>query len=645
MDSASVVPGIYSETARATEFEISHLRARCEDLEPDSSATVRHKPDRASQEVSMARLILTAGQTRVQEAMKVKASNAAKEMKEESEQPEKPCPQGDLARAIQEKLGKSLAAFTYTGQGTVGSGTGALEKRVNFASQSPDASPTGKPARPQRPTRSFSTPEFYDGPWTSKFTAAKSPGALNRWNEQRPDVGHYKIQYGMVLDRQPAADFAEHPKHKPRSREQAHISDLHVGGADDPTSPMDAGGDGTFSLTGIDSEADSPRARAARRQQETAQTPGSRSGTPGYLEKTPNWDQYGKMRVGRYLDVHYNSHTEPAKDLYQQDIKGYPKQRPPEWDMEKPLGRQPLMKSEDSAAPGKYDVKWGAVRGKVLSGVPFDRALHRSQTDGQLGHFAPMGALQADEKRFPGGVTQDRSRTKDVVRDRITHVNDFDRELPRPNLPPASHEYHDKSDPVACEATLRNQLTYNADAADVYVSHRRDIAPGYERMLSRGKSAVQGLRSLQSDLGVRGSVGLGFIETTGQASKPVERLEGRASNAAFTRPDIGPKFEQYTQFQPLCMKNNFNHGHPKVMGAGPRYEPKHAPLQKARVEMQFKRKVAAGFTSKASAAGPKVSRQSRAQEDSANRGPSMGRWAKIEVHKSYVDYQPEYYVE
>lgn len=615
MDSASIVPGLYSEAGRKTEFEISHLRARCQlegDEDEDVQATSHHvgesvpmanqKPKLSRTDESSTRLSKTAGQLRVEAAVKATAEKALQE--ERRSAPDKtPVANCELARAISEKLNQKLAT-----SGKINDKEAKCITDIPSHSQSPAR-------KVMRPSRSFATQEFYQGPWTSKFTAGQSPGALNRWNEQRPDPLWYKLQYGLVLDRQPAADFSEHPKHEARPGTRGHTHD---------SAASPSKGDQTFALTGVDVEEDSSqdvRAERAARRERQAVASGSRPTSAGYHATTPNWDKYGKMRVGRYLDVHYNKVSYPAKDVLQQDIKGYPKMRYPEWNMEHTLGHQPLSKADNLMPPGKYDVDFSAVRGKISSGVAFDRALTHSQSDGQLGHFAKEAVLHADEARFPGGVTLDRSRSKDIVRHRITNVNDFLRDMPRPNLPPAAHEYHDKDDPVACETTLHNQLTFDADAADVYVTHRRDIAPGYERMLSRGKEAVQGIRALQSDLGVRGSVGLGFTETTGQAAKSVKQLEGRAVNAEYQRPDIGPVFEQYTQFQPLCMKNNFNHGHAPVVGAGPRYEAKRAPLQKACVEASFKRRDAAkGFTRQAGLGGTKVARQSRAHE-------ALGDWS------------------
>eukprot|EP00931_Biecheleriopsis_adriatica_P086201 TRINITY_DN60912_c0_g1_i1.p1 TRINITY_DN60912_c0_g1~~TRINITY_DN60912_c0_g1_i1.p1 ORF type:complete len:648 (+),score=142.55 TRINITY_DN60912_c0_g1_i1:92-2035(+) len=638
LEAASVVPGIFSETARATEFEIAQLRARCDTDEPEddtspsviaSSKGAKAKSARLVQETSCDRLVKTAGQHRIEAVMQAKAAAALAEQDQEKKAKGKAVPQGDLARAIQEKLGQKLTdTNTAAAGGTQGGGAAgtAADKKVTFSTPAPTAKASeGKAASTAtapRPTRCFSSPEFFEGPWTSKHTASKSPGPLNRWNEQRPDIAYYRLQYGAVLERQPSADFSEKPKHKPRSRERSVHGSAHG-------SPSGSDAAGTFSLTGIDEEDDSPRTRSAKRlQQQEELYLGRENDSGGYLAKTPNWDEFGEMRVGRFLNVHYNRHSEPATDFIKQDIKGFPKQRYPEWDFAAPLGRKDLMDADAISAPGKYDVDFSAVRGKVLSGVPWGKGLTHSQSDGQLGHFALQGVLHKDEKRFPGGVIMNRSSAKDSVRDRIRLVNDFKTELARPNLPPASQEYHDKDDRSACEITLRRQMTFDADAADVYVTHRRDMAPSYKRMLPRSKSSVQGVRALQKDLGVRGAVGLGFFETTGQRQQPVEKLEGRSSNAAYERPDIGPNFSQQTQFRPLCMENNFNHGHSPVVGAGPLYEQKHAPLQKAKVETQFKRQIDSGFTHRSPLKGLKVPNESRTYEAVADWSASLATISK-----------------
>mmetsp|Transcript_11959 Transcript_11959/g.28537 ORF Transcript_11959/g.28537 Transcript_11959/m.28537 type:complete len:612 (-) Transcript_11959:54-1889(-) len=588
------IQGLYSNTARQTEFEISNLRSHCEFhdepiLEETPRVRRKRKTTRHAQESSCNRLTKTVGQQRVEMAMRAKAAESLKARQEASESRE-PSRQGDLARAIQDKLGQKMAAAKKP----------VVQREVS--PESPKARARSTNSRTE--TSSFTSLGIYDGPWASKFTASKSPGALNRWKaDQRPDPAWYKVQYNMVLDRAPVPDFQKRDKSPARPNEALALCD----GSESPKRAP-----GTFSLTGIDVE----RVEDDWRQRDDEHR-GRAQLTEGYLAKTPNWDHYNNMKVGRYPALQFHRVTEPAKDLDQQDLKAYHKQRIPEWDFAKARGRQP-QESDEVAAPGKYDVNYSAVRGKIPSGVAFQRALPRALSDGRLGHFALQAVLHADARRFPGGVRFDTSAAKDCARRRITHVNDFDTELPRPNPAPRSLEYHDMSDPVACEITLRRMMEYNADLADQCVTNRRDVAPVYDRMLARGKEAVQGMRALQTDLGVRGAVGLGFIETTGQRTLPVERLEGRMVNAAFDRHDMGPKFDHLTLFEALCLETNHNRGH-IVVGAGPSFETKPAPLRKPCGDPQFRRQVQQGFSKgvkdvKVAGSDTKASRQSRARE-------------------------------
>lgn len=67
------------------------------------------------------------------------------------------------------------------------------------------------------------------------------------------------------------------------------------------------------------------------------------------------------------------------------------------------------------------------MRGKIPSGVSYDRALPRDLADGLLGHFALQAVLhpdvrhvngrllKAEAKRFPGGVRFDTSTAKAVA--------------------------------------------------------------------------------------------------------------------------------------------------------------------------------------------------------------------------------------
>merc|ERR1719424_2466400 len=103
-----------------------------------------------------------------------------------------------------------------------------------------------------------------------------------------------------------------------------------------------------------------------------------------------------------------------------------------------------------------------------------------------MGYSAPCAILHPEAKRTRG-LLPDRSRGKDHVRNRITHVNDFDTELDRPPLlTGAAQVFHDENDPAACAAVHRRSMTYDADTADTYVTHRRDICPKYKTMLGRG---------------------------------------------------------------------------------------------------------------------------------------------------------------
>lgn len=104
----ALIQGLYSNTARQTEFEISNLRAHCEfDDDPVFEETPRvtrkRKTTRHEQESSCNRLTKTVGQHRVEMAMRAKSMRSSSQAEPKSQQ-------GDLARAIQEKLGQKMAA-------------------------------------------------------------------------------------------------------------------------------------------------------------------------------------------------------------------------------------------------------------------------------------------------------------------------------------------------------------------------------------------------------------------------------------------------------------------------------------------------------------------------------------------------------
>mmetsp|Transcript_33535 Transcript_33535/g.106356 ORF Transcript_33535/g.106356 Transcript_33535/m.106356 type:complete len:580 (+) Transcript_33535:106-1845(+) len=466
---------------------------------------------------------------------------------------------------------------------------------------------------PQRVQASFASRGMHDGAWTSKFTAAHSPGALNRWEEQRPDPGWYKVQYGLVHERQPTCDFRERPRHVPL---------VPVGGVVDtlvsPSAAPIAGGNVSPAalrdafLTAVDSSEDmdgSPKTVHELAAQGAAAP--SRHGAAA-LEQMALTSPRGDLgRVGRvHVLMHEVSH--PSEDLLQQDLKAFPKNtRSPEWDFAKAKGRSPLMCTDSSSTPGKYDVSLGCVKPLPKGGVQFAHALSRSASAAALGHGAMPAMLHPEEKRSPGGCVHDRSKAKDTVRHRTLHVNNFNRELERPE-PGREQLYHNTCDPAACEAVLQRDLSFDANMADRWVTCRRDIAPGYTRMLPRGRDAVQGLRALQHDLGVRGSVGLAFTETSGQREQSVARRECRRADGARERPDAGPLFDHYTLFQPTVVQNNFIHGSPLVRGSGPFYDAKQSPLRKP--IKRYERKAPPGFVGNARHGSTRMSRRSRTYE-------------------------------
>lgn len=321
--------------------------------------------------------------------------------------------------------------------------------------------------------------------------------------------------------------------------------------------------------------------------------------------------------LGQIGRVHVLMHEVscPAEDLLQQDIKGYNNLRYPRWDFEKPQGRARKPMGDESLPPGKYDINWGSVHALPKDGVAFDRALPRSVSVTTMGYSAPQAIIHEEQKRSPGACVQDRSCSKDLVRNRALKVNDFSKELDRPPLNRTLGAYHDKKDPAACAAVLRGELSYDCNAADVYVTTRRDIGPEYRKMQPRGKNAVQGSRVLQSDLGVRGAVGLGFFETSVQKDRTVDGRECRKSVGGLQRPDVGPQFDHYTDFRQTLSHNNFVKGAPHVhmTKTSGKCQPKQSPLTGAHIS-SFQRSVPTGCTGRAGLGGARVLRQSRTHE-------------------------------
>jgi len=509
------VPGLFSQAGRSTAFEIESLQNQLHLTDDKSPAHGPGDPDNGEKQSKSSK-----------SKAHSKGSGAAK-----SQEDLKPrTAGGELAKAIQEKLGK---------------------KDADSQQKSPRAAECPIVRAPS-PTAAMGG-EGKDGLWATKFTASNDIGALNRRNEQRPDPVWYQVKHESVLYRPPAWDYNLRPKHSPRSKPEKHSS-----------SPM------AF-MTGLDlDDKDAIQALTARQRTMLKEVMGTLPEKPKLAGSMSLNSERGPLgKIGRN---HINGHEVSCaydSDLLEQDIKGYWKLRYPKWDMDAPLPRQPLIKDDALGEPGKYDVNLDAVKPRNQAiGIGFGKALPRSVCVSTMGYSAPPAVLHPEEKRTRGQLP-DRSKSKNAVRHRVTHVNDFDREMARPPLlTGAATVYHDENDPAVVEAVHKRETTYDATTADIAVTRRRDICPKYQRMLGRGKEAVQGIRALSQDLAVRGSVGLGFFETMNDKERTVEQRESRAMDGSKENPNIGPRFDYRTVNLHNAQTEKTLRGRPHVKGTG-----------------------------------------------------------------------------
>lgn len=558
------VPGTFSQVGRTTKYDIDNLQSQLKLNADDDNAKARETS-----------------------AIKAKSKASAKgsNLVKNQEEVKPKTPGGELAKAIQEKLRASatLDVDDAKGTATVAKSTSALNIE-------------------RRNTQAYTfKSEEGDSKWTSKFTATYDIGSLNNRNEDHPAPAWYKVRHDMVLDRPPAWDIQEHPKHVPSDR---------YGFGQAAQSHM------TF-FTDVDIEnKDTQQTLTARQRAMLRLAEGvAPEKVPGKIGSSMSLNSpRGPLgKVGR-THVIMNDHSCAYDgDLLEQDIKGYPKLRYPQWDFGAPEGRKPLIKEDSLGEPGKYDVRLDCVKPAPQTGVGFGKAMCRSQCVSLMGYSAPPAVLHPEEKRTRG-LLPDRSKAKNFVRHRITHVNDFDRELPRPPLLSGGNEaFHDESDPEACEAVHQRSMTYDAPTADVAVTHRRDIAPKYARMLGRGRDAVQGLRALSSDLSVRGSVGLGFHETTNDHDRSVQQREGRAADGSKENPNKGPRFQHRTLHEHNDVTERILRGAPFLRGTGANAKP--SPLMKKDSRIltnAFKRSASLpGYESRSRYGGTRVLSNSR----------------------------------
>lgn len=576
MSESAPVPGIHSQVGRQTEFEIAILRdfAGCNDLKPIDSKAKPPTPPTADDKAGKAPVVFDDAEIR-KAATKSGLADA-------------------VAAVLQANRVKRISAEKAE--------KAAAEERGE--SQSRTASPSNLRGSKKASTLTSAFKSTgKEASYASKFTAGQDHLSTKREELVKPHCCHYRPQYTAAHRRPPAWDFSERPVTK--SKLAPSLSDSALLAVEDGEENEEEGG--AF-LTGVDTE--TVVAPAEQPQAKTEMTAMARNTSRGDLGK-----------IGR-VHVLMNEHkVTPSLDYLQQDLKAYPRPRNPEWDFAKPVARKSAT-IDETLPPGQYDVKWSCVHGVPKTGIKFDKAYsHKERPVRCLGYSAPPAVLHPAWQQAPGGcVADNRSYAKDSVRRRITNVNDFDRELPRPAPALASNEYHDKNDPVASAIVLANSLAYNADVADRSVTHRRDIGPDYSTMIPRGKAAVQGSRALSSDVGVRGAVGLGFADSERRRNLTVEDMEARAHTRE--RADKScPNFDRTAFYHQTHNKNNFSMGGAptsrvgKVYG-GPGLDSKSGAMKtKSGVAYGFARKAPApGLCTTTKFGGPSVDRKTRTHE-------------------------------
>jgi hypothetical protein len=501
---------VFSQVGRSTAFDIESLKSQLflEGIDEAEESGAHADHDIPSKAV----------------ASKKSKSKASLKSGDSQEGTNPRTPGGDLAKAIHEKLSS-----------------------VEVEVCRPVSASTTVPAS----TSAF-TSQGTDGRWATKMGAMNDINAFGRRNETHPDPAWYKVKHDSVLHRPPAWNIGAGPKTKPRS------------------TPPDGAIDTSMSfLTGIDisqSEHLTARQRAHAKMDLGITFEASEREKGSVMSLASGRGDLGK--IGRNHVLGHETSCAYDSDLLEQDIKGYPKLRYPQWDFNAYAARKPLMSEDSLGEPGKYEPNLDSVKAVAKGNVELGKRLSRDQFVGLMGYIAPPAVLHPEDKRTRG-LLPDRSTAKNSVRLRVTHVNDFDTELPRrPLLTGSAQIFHDENDPVASQAVYEREMSYVASIADIPATHRRDITVSYARMAGRGRDAVQGIRALSQDLGVRGAVGLGFVETKHQMEASVEQIEAREKRGGRDRPNMGPKLDNTTLNEHTFSSERLHRGKHPVRGAG-----------------------------------------------------------------------------
>mmetsp|Transcript_22110 Transcript_22110/g.40639 ORF Transcript_22110/g.40639 Transcript_22110/m.40639 type:complete len:606 (+) Transcript_22110:93-1910(+) len=417
-------------------------------------------------------------------------------------------------RGVAETGGGSLISLPKSSLGGEGSRHGSRPGSRADSRPLTETSPTS----PTRLSAVFMSPYFVDNVWHGANRNLVSGVAVAHTTQNSPlGPGRYRPSFGQVNGRAPAWDFSE--KVKTTRRDSPSVENEVEGGEATPG--------GLFRLTGVDMSDPSslsPKQRSGLR----ASLPHEQLVAMGLVDPDSSKPcKLGMMSLSTGRDaVIMRAETPPVddslheaiEDFLKQDIVAFNRPRTPDVDFNKYLGRDAVP--DRLAAPGDYKADWKIVAPTPKTGVTFERALPRdaAEPSGPQRMLMPLN--------------------HHLMHDRITHVADFSKDLPRPALSPPK-VYHVETDPVACASVYDFEMNFDINKAAKAVMHRCDAAPDFKLCLPRSRSAVQGVRILLKDLGVRGAFGLAMHDNK-ISETSVERREARKA-AGRSRPDIGPK--------------------------------------------------------------------------------------------------------
>jgi hypothetical protein len=285
--------------------------------------------------------------------------------------------------------------------------------------------------------------------------------------DQKPDVGRYRPEYGVVMSKAMSASFAERSPHESRK--------MPRGGDQDG-----AGWHQDMSSSTLTSFATFPTDVAGHRGLMALESP--------------------RRELREQAGVKMHESPVYAKEWHTRDeiTSGY--RRSPKWDFDKlPPRSGKLDSGMVYYQPAMYAVQHDSVLPSPKSVVAFSKQLS-NEAPGQLGHqVSPLPAAGSPKTRAGQheSVTPDRSlfRGGAVVSPRVLCVKDLSKAPAREPLFSTGSSWHDEGDPKASEEVLERERKFDALAAMKPVARRTDFAPTMSRSLTRSK-ARSGVRPL-----------------------------------------------------------------------------------------------------------------------------------------------------